>query len=91
VGCILNTIWATIKGLWSIIASLVTLALIMFVPIFAIAEIPKGMVSAHLFVELLLVALVAWGTMLTRFLDSGSQIAELVKKAHKRFVFPFGE
>jgi hypothetical protein len=24
-------------------------------------------------------------------LDSGSQIAELVKKAHKRFVFPFGE
>jgi hypothetical protein len=49
------------------------------------------MVSAHLFVELLLVALVAWGTMLTRFLDSGSQIAELVKKAHKRFVFPFGE
>jgi hypothetical protein len=26
VGCILNTIWAALKGLWSVIASLVTLA-----------------------------------------------------------------
>lgn len=88
---IMKVIWTLVKLIWAIAAQLLTVTAFVLLPIFVSAAVAVQIVKPDLVPGIILVGLFAWSALLVKFLGGKSRTAAAVKRAHRRFVFPFGE